>query len=164
SRALPGALTVNVITSNSVPASNTAVQGMLTNAANGYILYGPQSGKVYYSVSTATAGNAVIYNQQNGQPTSNFQLTLANPSLVPGVNQYGYFTMNEVAVPTNTAAQDQLNFGIYNSTGGVNANPLFQLNDSATLTSPSFTGGTRNNMTYVSTAGDAMNVNQGFVT
>ena len=164
SRALPGALTVNVITSNSVPASNTAVQGSLTNAANGYILYGPQSGKVYYSVSTATAGNAVIYNQQNGQPTSNFQLTMANPTLVAGVNQYGYFTMNEVAVPTNTAAQDQLNFGIYNSTGGVNANPLFQLNDSATLTSPTFTGGTRNNMTYVSTAGSAMNVNQGFVT
>jgi len=165
SRALPGALTVNVVTANSVVSDGTAVQGSLTNAANGYIMYGPQSGKVYYSVSTAAAGNAVIYNQQNGQPTSNFQLTLANPTnLVPGVNQYGYFTMNEVAVPTNTAAQDQLNFGIYNSTGGVNANPLFQLNDSATLTSPSFTGGTRNNMTYVSTAGSAMNVNQGFVT
>lgn len=165
SRALPGALTANVVTYQTSNSANTVTVGSLTGLPNeGYIMYGPQSGKVYYSVSTATAGNAVIYNQQNGQPTSNFQLTMANPAVSTAVSQYGYFTMNEVAVPTNTAAQDQLNFGIYNSTGGVNANPLFQLNDSATLTSPAFTGGTRNNMTYVSTAGNPMNVNQGFVT
>ncbi len=169
SRALPGALTANVVSYESANTANTLTLGSLTNAQvsgadTGYLLYGPQSGKVYYSVSTATAGNAVIYNQQNGQPTSNFQLTVQTPAVSAAVSQYGYFSMNEVAVPTNTAAQDQLNFGIYNSTGGVNANPLFQLNDSATLTSPAFTGGARNNMTYVSTTDTPMNVNQGFVT
>ncbi len=163
SRALPGAITANVNTYMTANAANTVELGSLTNGGNGDILYGPQSGKVYYSVAGAS-GNSVIYNQQNGQPTSTFQLTMSNPAVSSAVSQYGYFSMNEVAVPTNTAAQDQLNFGIYNSTGGVNANPLFQLNDSATLTSPSFTGGAKNNMTYVSTQTDAMNVNQGFVT
>ena len=167
SRAIPGTVTVSVDTFNSVAptGSNTALLGTLTNAANGYILYGPQSGKVYYSASPATAGNSVVYNQQNGQPTSSFQLTMNPSPTLPatgGIAQYGYFSMNEVAVPTNTAAQDQLNFGIYNSTGGVGASPLFQLNDSAAI--GLFAGGTRNNMTYVSTSNSIMNVNQGFVT
>ncbi len=164
-RAIPGTLSVAVSTSNTLGgagAANTVTQATLANSAggNGYILYGPQSGKVYYSAVPATAGNSVIYNQQNGQPTSTFSLstiTMPNPISNTVAQGYGSFTINEIAVPTNTNAQDQLAFELTNSTGGVGASPLFQLNDSTT--------GTRNNMTYTpSNGGATFNVNQGFRT
>ena len=158
-RALPGAVSVAVSTYNGVGTGNTVTQATLANAANGYILYGPQGNKVYYSVSTATGGNSVIYNQQNGQPTSTFTLTLSNPATFSNTvaQNYGSFSFNEIAVPTNTAATDQLAFGIFNSTGGPAASPLFQLNYSQS-------SGTRNNMTYTSSTGTVFNVNTGFRT
>ncbi|MGC8537831.1 MAG: S-layer protein [Candidatus Micrarchaeia archaeon] len=151
SRAIPG---VNaIVTSNNIQLASL-------ESLNPQILY-TQTGENYlYNTSAAN----VIYNQQNGQPTTTFSLTNSTTPTSPpiGINSitksYPYFTytMNEIAVPSQTSEQDQLAFDIYNSTAGAGTTPLFQLNQS--------TAGTRNNMTYTSTQGISIQAQTGFVT
>ncbi len=142
-RALPGTLTITV---NAPWATNTAANTVtlatLTSVGQPDILY-PLSGKVYDSLSS---GN-VIYNQQNGQPTNTFTLSQVgtNAAASLGINQYYTFTVGEQAVPTNSAAVDGFQIGIDNSSAGVGASPLFQLNYSV---SGSVAPGTKNNATY----------------
>jgi hypothetical protein len=147
SRAIPQLGTVVTVF-----GSNSATQFATLNGIAPQILYS-QSGKNYDL--TTSAGN-VIYNQQNGQPTTSFALT--SNSFAPGTGSHQYFTytMNEIAVPSQSSSQDSLAFGIYNSTTGIAASPFFQLNQSAT--------GTRNNMTYTSTTGTSLNAPAGFRT
>ncbi|MEM4839118.1 MAG: S-layer protein [Candidatus Micrarchaeaceae archaeon] len=151
SRAIPGA---NIIVYNGVLSSSNTLATL--NSITPQILY-TQSGKNYlYNTSAAN----VIYNQQNGQPTTVFSLSTAKDApkgnTLSTSSPYFEYTMNEIAVPSQTSEQDQLAFDIYNSTAGAGANPLFQLNQSTT--------GTRNNMTYISTQGTSIQVPTGFVT
>ena len=62
----------------------------------------------------------MIYNQQNGQPTTNFALSSAS-AVSEGGNLFGFYTFaaNEINVPSNTASQDAFAFNIVNSTAGI---------------------------------------------
>ena len=162
-RALPGTFAVYVIT-NSITSGdqgNGVLLAQLTNeGTSGELLYSVP-GQAYLSTQVGTT--AVQYNQQNGQGTTPFTLTgdsSAHALGVTGQLQYYYYTLNELAVSTNTQAQDELAFGIYNSTAGVGQSNQFQLNYSY--------GGTKNNMSYVSTqetlASSPINVHTGFRT
>ncbi len=164
-RALPGAVNVIAEASNTanvlVPANvlanlvSTAPMILYSQTGTNYQLTWPSS---YTPAATAASVN-VIYNQQNGQPQSNFVLSSlgsAAPNPNTGAGEYYTYSFGEVAVPTNTQAVDQLGFGIFNSTGGPNTQPMFYLNYSTT--------GTHNNMTYTSTQNHAFNVGQGFRT
>ncbi len=140
----------NVISGTQLAASLTAT----TSAPGPSIVYS-LSGK-NYDYLAPVSGNTVIYNQQNGQSTSNFVLATATPSGT-SASTYFTYTLNEIAVPTNTAAQDSLAFGIDNTTAGIQqGGALYQLNYSKT--------GTHNNATYTSTQGTSLSVKQGFVT
>ncbi len=142
-KAIPG-LTVSV-------SENSVVMAMLQPLTTPQLLY-TQTGKNYL---INASGSAVIYNQQNGQPTTLFSITQSLPSGT-GSQSYGTYTINEINVPSQTSSQDSLAFGIYNATAGTGANPLFILNQS--------TGGTHNNMTYVSSSAQSLQVPVGFVT
>ncbi len=148
SRAIPG-LTVKVSTTDTYTSSNTFAT--LTPIAP-QILYS-QTGKTYL---LNTSGASVIYNQQNGQPTSTFGLSFSVPNAGTGIQKFGTYSISEYAVPQQTSETDSLAFGIYNSTAGTVANPMFQLNQSST--------GTRNNMTYTSTQSVALQAPKGFIT
>jgi len=118
------------------------------------VLY-PITGQVYQGLSTGS----VIYNQQNGQPTSNLAVA-QNTSVVTTGKSHEYATFNiyENAVPGQTTPQDGLGFGIFNATSGVSTTPTYMMNFSTT--------GTKNNVTYTSTATSAntFNVQTGFRT
>jgi len=145
-KALPG-IKVTVAQAGNVAtptfsAMNTMAQ--LTTSAVPQVLYGPISGQSFYST---VSGASVIYNQQNGQPTSTFSVTGAGPYLQSGATNgpWSYFTYNiaEVNVPSNTASTDAFTFNIVNATGGgVSASPLFNLNYSEKFT--------HNNVSYSS--------------
>lgn len=142
---LTKAIPVNVVVSE---ASNT--MATLTYGTP-QILYS-QTGKNYLM---STPGSSISYNQQNGQPTATFSLNFLPVNGV-GSLKYGNYTINEYPVPGQTTPLDNLTFGIYNSTAGSSANPLFQLNQSNT--------GTRFNMTYVSSTNSVLQTSQGFMT
>ncbi len=146
---LSKALPITSVTANG--ASNGVVFATL-NSISPQILYS-QTGKSYL---LATSGANVIYNQQNGQPTSTFSLSFNAPTSGTGSQLYGNYIMSEYDVPGQTSLTDSLSFGISNSTAGAAANPIFQLNQSAT--------GTRNNMTYTSSTGATLQVPTGFIT
>ena len=162
SRALPG-LTIQVgQTANSGIMDSCGENGnvMATLAINTQpqAIYS-QTGQVYYGIGS---GATVIYNQQNGQPTTTFALSTQSAVLEgSGSNLYGFytFTANEINVPANTASQDAFAFNIVNSTAGVTSTPLFQLNYSV--------AGTHNNVTYSTYAssgvGTLVNAKVGFV-
>jgi hypothetical protein len=143
SEAVPG-LTVVVTANEPIGTAGNSVIATLSPEAP-QVMYS-ESGKPYYL--TATAAN-VLYNQQNGQPTTDFNLAAVGaPNLAAGtVAQYFTYTMNEIAV-TGQSTQDALAFGLVNSTAGDPAmgSTLFQLNYSANT--GSFTHGNPNNMTY----------------
>lgn len=144
-RALPG-VTVDVNTIEPMASLTTLSPQILYSV----------SGKNYmYNTSAAN----VIYNQQNGQPTTNFALTKTGGTYLGTMHAaapYFEYTMNEIAVPSQSSSQDQLAFDIYNSTSGPGASPLFQLNNSVS--------GTPNNMTYSSTSGANVLAPVGFYT
>ena len=151
-----GTLSVAVTGNVLNPANSLAT---LSNYGTPVILY-PQAGQNVYL--GAQAGN-VVYNQQNGQATSTFYLTQTGPSsYAPGISQYFTYAMNEINVPTNTASQDTISFGIYNTTAGAgvlqgSTGNLYQLNYSVS--------GTRNNVSYTpSIGGTPINVQAGFRT
>jgi hypothetical protein len=148
-RALPG-VTANVLY---VGASNVLMASLTTLSPQ--ILYSV-SGKSYMYNTSATN---TIYNQQNGQPTTNFALTTTGgtySNTMHAAAPYFEYTMNEIAVPSQSSSQDQLAFDIYNSTSGPGASPLFQLNNSVS--------GTPNNMTYSPTSGSTVLAPVGFYT
>ncbi len=137
-----------------VTANNLAT---LTNAAGPTVLYSV-SGKSY-PFEELTSGNSVNYNQP-GQASQQFSIssTSGAPSPGTGAGQYFTYTVNELAVATNSLATDSLSFGIFNNTGGVTSQPLFQLNYTAT-------GAQHNNVSYTnSSGGSAFAVRAGFRT
>ncbi len=147
---LSKALPVSVVLS----ATNTANTVSLT-LQSPEILY-QQTGKDYLSTTSGTA--AVSYNLQNGQTNSIVQLTFTgttNPTSGTAT-KFGNFVVSEYDVPSSTSYQDYLSFGIYNSSLGAAQYPQFMLNQSDS--------GTRNNMTYTSSTGTALNAPVGFVT
>ncbi len=121
----------------------------------------PTTPKIVYTKSgqnyDAIAGShSVTYNQQNGQASQTFSLASASTP-TGNLNEYYSYTMGELpATPYSTVLTDSLSFGIYNSTAGVGASPLFQLNYSAS--------GTKNNMTYESSQNQFIQVPVGFRT
>ncbi|MCL4411512.1 hypothetical protein M1329_01070, partial [Candidatus Marsarchaeota archaeon] len=149
-RALPG-LTVNVIAGD-----GSTVMASLTTSSTPTILYS-QTGKSYLQTTTG----AVTYNQQNGQPTSSFAISGASTTpanTISSSTEFFYYTMNEIAVPSQSSYQDQLAMDIYNSTAGAGASPLFQLNTS--------TSG-KNSLVYTATSatgGATVNASVGFRT
>jgi hypothetical protein len=163
-RALPGPITVNVVANSIVTGStsNVVVLGSLTNAfGNDAGIYYSQSSPSYDAMVSAVS-YPVTYNPQNGQLQSTFNIKNTFPSPVPtaaGLEQYYTYTMNEIAVPANSAAVDSFAFGIVNSSAGAGASPLFQLNYSA---STSNTPGNRLNMTYTSSTASTMLAQVGF--
>ncbi len=115
------------------------------------------NGKVYQGIAS---GTSVIYNQQNGQPTSTFTMSTASPSAsTANSNLYDYYTytVQETNVPGSVSSTDTLSFHLVNATSGVGATPLFQLNYSSATDK-------FNNLTYTSSAGTAVNAQQGFRT
>ncbi|MGI0134853.1 MAG: S-layer protein, partial [Candidatus Micrarchaeaceae archaeon] len=163
SKSLPGSITVNVLGTANDAIGNSILLAQLVNVAKPEITYTP-SGQVYQSLTAGTNANAVVYNQQNGQPTTPFTIA-TNAVAAVGIGQYFTFAMNEIPIASATTQQAQLMFGLVNSTAGVGASPLFQLNYSAYGT----TIGAHANMSYLgSTAyGDAVNAinaQQGFRT
>jgi hypothetical protein len=160
-RALPGSLSINVTAGNSlVTVANSIVLASLVNLGTPGVLYNV-NGQNYESMSVTATGN-VIYNQQNGQTTNTFVLTTVPAGHQPavGVGQYFQYTIGEVAVPTNTAAVDGITIGIDNSTSGPISSQQFQLNYSAaygTAGSTTFYTGSRDNVTYTSSAGTVLN-------
>jgi hypothetical protein len=109
------------------------------------ILYTPASSEPYtYAMTSAAQAATIVYNQQNGQPTSSFQLA----SVYTGAATpppYAMFTYNVVEnpVPGQTSPQDAMSFALKNSTSGAVAasGAMFQMNYSAVA-------GTHNNVTY----------------
>ncbi|MDE1871050.1 MAG: S-layer protein [Candidatus Micrarchaeota archaeon] len=164
-RALPGALAVSVgapATAGGAGATNSVTLAILQNVGSPGVLY-TQSGQVYQSLSLTAPGN-VIYNQQNGQPTNTFVLAAQTTPTGPALGQYFTYTLGEQAVPSNSAAVDGFVVGIDNSTAGIAASPLFQLNYSSNGGSATASG-TRNNATYQpSSLGSTFNVQAGFRT
>jgi len=160
--------TISVPTTENVVASGTyspdpVVLATLASTTGPGIIYTPAGSTVPSLYGSSSTPLSVIYNQQNGLPTESFTLApVASVTPTPGsLSQYYTYTMNELAVPGNTAAIDSLAFGIDNSTGGIGVKPLFQLNYSV---SGSSAPGTHNNMTYTSTSGSSIKVQSGFIT
>jgi hypothetical protein len=151
-----GSEAVILIPPNIIQASGSAATaGGLASLATGttpQVIYN-LNGKTYYGIGS---GSSVIYNQQNGQPTTTFSLSSSSP-VGQGGGLVGFFTYNiaSINVPANTASQGAFSFNIVNSTAGVAATPLFQLNYSA--------AGTRNNVTYQSSTGTSINAKAGFI-
>ncbi len=145
SQALPGVIV-------SVDTPGAAALATLTTG-NPTVLY-TQSGKVY---DLQAPGSSIQYNQQNGQSPTSITLQAVSPA-PSGTGSLKYFVVNatEYPVPGQTSLTDKLGFGIYNSTAGESAAPLFQLNQSST--------GTRNNMSYTSTQNAIVNAPVGFRT
>ncbi len=132
--------------------SNTIVQAALQSISPGefYSL----TGQNYQGFNQGT----INYNQQNGQPISTVSVSQQSPSQTNGNKASNYFTaqFSEVAVPSNTAATDSLGVALFNATSGVGSGTLYQLNYSI--------DGTKNNVTYTSTQGQAIDVQAGFRT
>lgn len=165
-RALPGTLTVTVnVISTGANTANTVTLATLKNVGQAGVLYATSS-KVYQQALSLTAPGNVIYNQQNGQPTNTFvlsSLSTANAPTAGGITQEFLYNMGEVAVPSNTAATDEVTVGLDNNSAGIVATPGFQLNYSASTSATS--AGTKNNATYFpSSQGASFNVQQAFRT
>jgi hypothetical protein len=142
-RAIPGA----VVTVSYLVGNSATQMAQLTTAAP-ELLY-QQSGKSYLSANPTLS---VTYNQQVGQPTSTFALTgsAAGAKAANVVSPYFTFSAQEYPVPALTSPSDYLEMEIYNSTTGISASPLFQLNYSV--------AGTKNNATYISSQSASLSV------
>jgi hypothetical protein len=143
-------VTVSAVASNT---ANSVTMATLT-AQNPTLLY-QLANNNYLSTASGTAN--VVYNQQNGQATTTLAVAAASANGVVG-QSIQYFTVNvlEYPVPSSTSQSDFLAFGIKNSTGGIGVQPLFQMNYSV--------AGTKNNVTYISSNAQSLNVPVGFVT
>ncbi len=156
-RALPG-LTVSVYATNTAATNgpNSIMLGQL--APEKPVLLYSQTGKSFYL--TADGGN-VIYNQQNGQPTSTFSITPVTSAST--ANGYFTYSIKEYNVPSSTSSNDVLSFAITNATGGVGVEPLFQLN-STSVSGTTIVAGGHGNVSYTSSQNKVIQVPQGFIT
>jgi len=141
-RALPGGPNNVVVSVNAVNTATGNQINLATLKSTGPGVVYPVSNLGYAYALSQSAATSVIYNQQNGQPTATWVLT---QNTVPTGNPAQYFTyaINEIAVPTNTAAIDTLSFGLENLTSGiqgVGSGTAFNVNYSVT--------GTNRNVTY----------------
>ncbi len=135
SRAIPGASVI--VSANSASPTPMASLSSL-------------SPKILYSVPSQSYLSSMSASSATYSPESTtFALTSNSPTAGNNAQKYFEYTMNEVAVSGHQSIQDQLGFAIYNSSTGITASPLFQLNTSII--------GTRNNMTYVPTSGGVSN-------
>ncbi len=162
-RALPvgsgGSLTINVVSSNALYLGSNNIQngnslntlGQLVSVTPGQLY--TQTRQVYLGFSNSA--NA-IYNQQNGQLTSaaSVALVVAGTAVNGGTNEYGIFQINEYPVPQSSTYNDIFGIGLFNSTSGTSATPLYIVNYS--------TQAKGNNVSYTSTAGTVLNVQAGF--
>jgi len=168
SRALPPANTFSVTVNapNANTPANTVLLATLQATGVPGVLYS-LTNQNFDALSTTATGNT-IYNQQNGQPTNTLVLTQSTTPAgtgSTGIGQYFTFTMGEQPVPSNTVAVDVFTVCIDNSSAGVVASPIFQLNYS--VAADNFHSGTKNNATYITnTQGTASTytVQQGFRT
>jgi hypothetical protein len=146
-------LTVNVVDSNAL-FTTPILLAQLASTTPG--VFYPLTGKVYSGLSQSN----VIYNQQNGQPTTTLQVGQNKSVVTSGNNDREYYTfqINETKVPGQSQLQDAIGVGVFNSSSGAALGTQLQLNYSLS--------GSRNNVTYMSSAGAAnsFNVNSGFVT
>jgi hypothetical protein len=160
SRPLPGNVVIAVYSgSNTLNAFGTAGFAANTFATlqttGPAILYGEgnNNGPQYYLQQNSSGPTYLDLQYNTGQP-SNFRLTSLEgvafqtapvPDTSGAVGAFFQYSMGEVAVSTNTAATDSLQFTIFNSTSGTQAagTNFFQLNYS-------LVGGTvsHNNITY----------------
>ncbi len=155
-RALPGTLSIAVVSENSLGTSATtlatlsSMSGPAIQTASTSLSYQGTSYAALYPVT----GNSVLYSG-TGTPVA---FTLGTHA-ASGAASSEYFTysVNEIAVP-GTTSYDQLAVGLYNNTAGVQASTLFIMNYS--------TLGQRQNATYVPYSGSAnsISVKQGFST
>lgn len=159
-----GQLTITVFNSLQQAAANNVDNGIFAQlvSASGPTLIYP--GTSQYNYTALVNGNSVNYNQQNGQGQTTFTLTSTPNGPVPGgaaggPGQYFTYQMNEIAVPTNTNAQDALAFGIYNTT-------LLAPGQQGTLYNINYSvAGNHKNVTYYSSTGVTVNsIGQGFRT
>jgi hypothetical protein len=159
-RALPGVGILAYNTSSAVGYNNLLAGLWPPLGDTGpEILYGPQPGTTYYSVSSNTM---ITYNQQNGQPTSTFNF--GNYQL-PAPRSWFTYYLSEYNVPGNTLSQDT--FWI-NVVGPSTANPtqaFFQLNDSVLCGSSTSSSCalSPNNVTYESSQFNSVAAGAGFI-
>ncbi len=159
SRALPGVNVVVGDTANTAGGvddfdlANGNILAQLTTNALPLLLYTQTNGKVYYGT---TGGGSTQY-YQPGQTSVPFTITTAAPVIFSSTNpltDFFTYTVNEINVGANTASTDSFSFNIVNSTSGVTASPLFQINYSTT--------NTHANMTYTPFTGGGVNAQAGF--
>lgn len=163
-RALPpGPLTVSVYTANAANTLSNTLLGTLTSMGQPAVLY-TQSGQNYMGTSTTAPGNT-LYNFGGSGTFVPFTLTQsAQPTTGPTQQgQYFTYTMNEIDVPNSgTNYQDGVIVGIDNTTAGITSGTMFQLNYS--VAGSTGVSGVHNNVTYTSSQGHSINVEQGFRT
>jgi hypothetical protein len=136
-------------------AGNANVMALLNPELQPQIIY-TTAGQSYYSTAN---GGSVVYNQQNGQPTTNFSITAANPVQNPNTGLWSFFTYNipQTSVPNSLSYMNEFGFNVVGSRA--TAEPFFfQLNYSM--------AGTPNNVSYMSSGGSGpwmVNARAGFI-
>lgn len=154
----PGSLTVAVLPAagNTVTLSDEMATLTEPSTQNPTVLYSV-TGKSYPYEELAT-GNTVDYNQP-GQASQPFTISSSLSSqAATGLGQYYTYTVNELAVLANSLAVDKLAFGIANNSGGITAEPFFNVNYT-------YSGLQHNNVTYYnSSQGSGFAVHAGFRT
>ncbi len=153
SQALPY-ISVNVIASQSANVVSNNALADLETTATPQLLF-KNSNHVWQQL---TSGTQATYNQQNGQTAyqNGFTITTQTPGPTAAAKQYFVYAVNEYDVPSSTTTNDLLEFGIYNSSSAGSQNWQFVLNQSV--------AGTKNNMTYVPSAGSSVSAPLGFIT
>ncbi len=148
----PGSLTVSV---ESAVGDTLATLSESTGVST--VLYSI-SGKSYPYAEAATSSNVVDYTQP-GQSSEPFTITAdTSGQSATGLGQYYSYSVEELAVTTNSLALDSLSFGLVNNTGGITAEPFFNVNYTAS-------GLQHNNVTYSnSSGGSGFAVHAGFRT
>ncbi len=149
------------LTSGYLPGMVLSV--MAGNALIGTLTYNPspvltysQSGKNYVGL---TSGASVTYNQQNGQPATDFTMnSIATPTSFPPFGhqlEFYNYSIGEYNVGGSTSSQDGISFAITNSTATDSLSAPYSLNST-----------TRNklNATYTSSSGITFPVQTGFRT
>ncbi len=165
SRAVPN-MGVEVFAQHISDAANELLMATLQPLGGPAVMY-PNPGHYWQKITAATP--TVTY----AQPNQNLQSwTLkANAGGNNGVSGHHsqYFTLNmtEYPVPNSQSLQDNISIGLVNSTAGIAAEPLFQMNYSGVWGAGS-DHGQSNNFTYASSqqvgTGSFTNAQAGFIT
>ncbi len=149
----------NVVAAN---LANTIYGNALTYAVltplDPVITYSNSNNNENYNLTASAL--SVMYNQYNGQTPETFALSTTTSIQTPVVKgtktNYFNYAITEYPVPASTSKTDVILFNIDNSSAGVGASTLFQLNQSI--------AGAINNLSYTSTQNNKVNAQQGFIT